>query len=332
MSDSVSVVIINYNGGEDLMRCLESLRVQEHIQEIIVADNASTDGSLERARAAFPEMIALPDTVNRGPARAANRGAARATGDILIFLDHDVVLRPGCVTQLVTALSDGDGVVGPVLRSGVTGADEWGVTIDVLGHPEFLLTPRPPFFINRPVFATQRAFFERLGGFDDRFFYTAEELDYCWRAHLAGATVAIVPTAHADHVGGGSTPGGYVRGSRKETTDFRVKLRERYTLVVLIKCAPAWWMTWLIPAYVAKTAVVSAVLLAMGRPRLSGDIMAGLWWNVRELPTTLRLRRTTPRTRQGDLEARRRMYRGLIMLEEVRRYGLPLFVDRKKGN
>ncbi len=332
MPQSVSAVITNYNGGEDLIRCLASLRGQDHILEVLLVDNASVDGSLGRAMELFPEVTPVPDTVNRGVAGARNRGAAWARGDILLFLDHDVVLHAGCVDALVAALDEREGVVGPALRTFTTGDVETGATMDILGHARGIKAPAaPPFFINGAVFATQRTLFQRLGGFDQRFFYTEEDVDYCWRVLLMGGTVASIPAARADHVGGGSTPGGYVRSGRIETTDFRVLLRERYTLAVLLKCAPASWLPWLVPAYVAKTVVVAAVALSMGRPRLAVAVLGGLGWNVSQLWATLRLRHAIPRTVLGESEAVRRMHRGLIMLDLVRRHGLPRFVDRTSG-
>lgn len=331
MPTSVSVIVLNHNGGEDVMRCLDSLRGQNAVEEILLVDNGSTDGSLERALARFPEIVAVRDTVNRGVATARNRGAALARGEVLLFLDHDAVLDSGCVAELAAGLGERDGVVGPVLRSGASGRLEWGGTVDVLGHALPLLNGRPPLYINGPVLATQRSLFLRLGGFDDRFFYAAEDVEYCWRVLLGGGRVATIASARADHVGGGSTPGGYVRGTRIETTEFRVRLRERYTLAVLVTCAPAWWLPWLVPAYVAKTTLVSLVVLAMGRPRLSAQILGGLGWNVRELPATLRRRRSTPRTPAGDLAAKKRLHRGFIMLSLTRKYGLPRFIDRNSG-
>jgi hypothetical protein len=328
----VSAIVINYNGGELLLECLRSLSGQQGILETIIVDNASSDGSLDRALEEFPDVIAVRDTVNRGRAVAPNRGAAVAHGDILMFLDHDAVLAPGCVAALASALCDEPGVAGPVLRNGPERIEQWGMTIDWLGFPLGLRGPGAPLFINGPVFATNRSLFERLGGFESRFFYAAEDVDYCWRALLSGAAVRVVPEARADHLGGGggTTPGGYLRQERIETTDFRVAMRERNTLAILITCAPAAALPLLIPAYVAKSLTLATVALGMGRRRLARELLRGLWWNAQQLPTTLRRRGRTTRTPRGAREARRRIERRLRMLTMVREHGLPRFVDASR--
>ena len=324
----VSAIVINYNGGEHLRNCLRSIVGQECLLETIVVDNASSDGSLDAALAEFPDVVPLRDDVNRGRAVAPNRGAALARGDILVFLDHDVILEPGCLRALAADLRTNAGVAGPVLRNGPERVEQWGMTVDWLGYPRGLRGPGTPLFINGPVVATNRSLFEQLGGFERRFFYAAEDLDYGWRVLLGGHRVAIVPAARATHLGGGggTTPGGYARRGRFETTHFRIVMRERNTMAVFLSCAPPLALTALVPAYVARMVAMSAAALVMGRPGLAEGLVRGMAWNVGQLPATLRRRRSIPRTRAGEREARRRMHRGLHMATTLRRYGLPRFV------
>lgn len=95
----ISIIIPNYNGAPLLRRCLEKLAqepgAKEKIHEIIVADDASTDNSLEVAREFGAKIVALKTNV--GPSGARNEGAKQAEGDVLWFLDSDLEIRPGCV-------------------------------------------------------------------------------------------------------------------------------------------------------------------------------------------------------------------------------------------
>lgn len=328
MGPRVSAIIVNYNSGLDLLNCVSSLAVQDYpLSEVIVVDNNSHDESLSATLASFPDIKPVRNPNNEGFAGAVNRGAAAASGDVLLFLNPDVVLARDCVRHLAFTLATAPGVVGPVLVVGADMHEERGCTVDWLGHPLPLTAPGKPLYVAGCVLATSRNFFERLGGFDERYFIFVEDVDYCWRVLLAGGEVQVSADARAQHQGGAAVPGGYIRSGRIETTGFRFLLRERNTLTTLLKCAPALWLPWLIPAYVTRTVVVAAALLYLRRPGVARDVLGGLFWNARWLRQTYRRRRTAPRTKASQRIASQRLHQGLIELDLVRRFGLPRFVD-----
>src|SRR5216683_3491475 len=90
---ALSAVIVNYNSGDDLGRCLGSVVGQGEAVEIIVVDNGSQDGSVDRARAEYPDIRVFSEGVNDGFAGGANRGAAVASANVLLFLNPDVILE-----------------------------------------------------------------------------------------------------------------------------------------------------------------------------------------------------------------------------------------------
>jgi GT2 family glycosyltransferase len=114
---TVSVILVNFNDGQRLRACLKSLRVQDPAPEIIVVDNASSDGSGALVAAEFAEAhwIALPE--NAGFGKANNAGVRAAKGEALLFLNTDTVVPPGTVSALAARLSAEPGVaaVGPAL-------------------------------------------------------------------------------------------------------------------------------------------------------------------------------------------------------------------------
>ena len=175
--------------------------------------------------------------------------------------------------------------------------------------------------------ATGRSVFEEVGGFDARFFMIAEDVDYCWRVLLRGLSVGTAPEAAAWHRGGGATPGGYVRHGVIEMTAFRLALRERNTLAMVLKCSPSRELAWQMPVLAVRALGLAAALLVMRRPRAARDVVAGLTWNLRELPTTLRLRAAVRPTRTGRQSVSARMDRGFHSLELLRRYGWPRLID-----
>jgi N-acetylglucosaminyl-diphospho-decaprenol L-rhamnosyltransferase len=328
MGAGVSAIVVNYNSGLDLINCLASLAHQDPpLNEVIVVDNNSRDQSLIAALAAYPNIRPLRNAANEGFASAVNQGGAAAKGDVLVFLNPDVVLSNDCVRHLASTLADAPGVAGPVLVVDADVHEERGRTIDRLGHSLPLTAAAKPLYVEGCVLATSRSFFERLGGFDERYFIFAEDVDYCWRVLLAGGEVQISTGARAQHRGGAVVPGGYIRSGRIETTAFRFLLRERNTLATLLKCAPAPWLLWLIPAYVTRTLVVAAALLYLRRPGVARDVLGGLFWNARWLRQTYRLRRKVPRTKASQRIASQRLHQGLIELDLVRRFGLPRFID-----
>lgn len=319
----VTAIIINYNGGDDLRGCLESCASQAEVSEIVVVDNASGDGSVERAAAVASGVRFVRNAENRGFARAANQGAALASRDVLLFLNPDVRLEPGCARGLAEALGRRPGVAGPVTLLEATGELHAGETLNHLGFPRTLSAGETgPLWVQGCALATTRSTFERLGGFDMRYFMFIEDMDYCWRVLLSGEDVTVPAGAHAVHAGGGSAPGGYAREGAMHTSSLRLVARHRYTLAMLVKCAPAAWLLLIVPLHVVKTLATAAAALVLRRPRTARELVATIGWNARQLPETLRRRRAVPRVRPGRRAARERVGWGFYELAFLR-HGVP---------
>jgi GT2 family glycosyltransferase len=118
----VSVCVVNWNCRDVLRACLQSLRDQPNDvrYEVLVVDNASTDGAAEMVAREFPEFVLLRNQENVGFARANNRAAGRAQGRYLFFLNNDTVLPPGALRRLVDYANahPNVGMIGPRLRDG----------------------------------------------------------------------------------------------------------------------------------------------------------------------------------------------------------------------
>ena len=196
-SRPVSVVIINHNGGDDLARCIDSIKSQGREVEILVVDNDSRDGSAQRAKVAHPGIRLLVDGVNDGFAGGANRGALQAKGDALLFLNPDVILGPGCLTALLDAVweTGAPTLCAPVICDQDGGRVEYGFSVDYVGDLIALKSPGLPLFLSGCALMTTRTAFITLGGFDAAFFMFCEDLDLCWRALLHGFDVRVVPDA-----------------------------------------------------------------------------------------------------------------------------------------
>ena len=227
---SVSAVVVNYNARDYLVECVRSLRA-EGLDEVVVADNASADGSREAIEASDPAVRFLPTGGNLGYGRAANRGAAIAGSEALLVCNSDVVVEPGAVKSLVAVLESDDrvGVVGPRIEN-LDGTlypsprrfPDLGVAA---GHAFLgLVAPRNRFtvryrmldwdrsrgagdvdWVSGACFLVRRDAWDQLGGFDEAYFMYAEDVDLCWRAHRSGWRVAFEPDAAVVHAQGVSS-------------------------------------------------------------------------------------------------------------------------------
>jgi N-acetylglucosaminyl-diphospho-decaprenol L-rhamnosyltransferase len=208
-----SVIIVNWNAGGALRACLESLAGDPSAErEVILVDNASTDGSLATARSDHPALVVVETGSNLGFAAGANRGAARARGDVLVFLNPDARVEPGAVERLTAAL-DGDTAAGIAGGGLIDDAGRWQPAAAHFRPVAHLLcdtTPgrlaarrrRAPYAVDwvyGTFMAARREIFARLGGFDERYFLYGEDLDLCYRARACGVRTVHVPAARAAH-------------------------------------------------------------------------------------------------------------------------------------
>ena len=192
-ANMISVIVAVRNGLPWLHEQLDALRSQECSSpwEIIVADNGSTDGTIQVAQgyAAQDSRLRIVDASRvKGPAAARNVGVGAASGAILAFCDADDVVHPGWVESWAHALSDADVAAG---RN-----DTWSLNGTPTPQPA---VPKPPPQAQQFGFleaagsgnmAVRREPFEVVGGFDEDL-HVGEDTDLCWRLQLSGYRFAI---------------------------------------------------------------------------------------------------------------------------------------------
>ena len=227
-----SVVIVNFNAGDFLAAAVESALSQDGVVEVLVVDNHSNDGSVERLRdlmSGRPVEIILLDA-NYGFAHACNLGAERASGETLLFLNPDCRMKAGALTQMREALlmQPDAGMVGPLLVN-PDGSEQRGCRRDIPtpwqifcvallfhkfmpDHPRFRNfnhTARPLPAENSIVQAISgacmlvtRNAMDRVGALDRKFFLHFEDLDWCRRFDAAGFKIVFAPHAVVEHTRG----------------------------------------------------------------------------------------------------------------------------------
>ena len=214
----IAVVIVNFNGERLLTECLAALSAQTLAPaEVLVADNGSRDGSLALLRAHHPGVGVLALHRNFGFAGGANRGVAATKAPWVCVLNSDATPAPDWLATLAGAPRGAKTwALGSVLVSAASGRIESaGDQYDPAGFAYKLLRDRPlselpadPY----PVFAApgaapvfRRDVFERLGGYEERFFLYYEDVDLAFRAVLAGYHALLVPAARVTHRLGATT-------------------------------------------------------------------------------------------------------------------------------
>jgi GT2 family glycosyltransferase len=327
----VSVIIVNYNGGTELLDCVEALEHEAPLAEVLVVDNASVDGSAHACTRRFPHVRVLYSEENLGFAGGANLGAAHATTGIFVFLNPDTMPGPGCMSQLYEELSARGGVAGPLVSHEGQSLVEQGLTIDRMGLARGLTEPSPVLYVSGCCLGTTRECFEAVGGLDDRYFLFCEDIEYCWQALRRGYDVRVVPTATLKHVGGTAAPGGYRRNNRIETTSVRILLGGRNSLAMFLACAPLWVMPGLICASLLRSGFFAALLLTNRRPRDAARLITGICWNVEQLPATRRRRHRPGVTPAGERAAWARVSRRLFLWDHMRAGERARFVDAPRG-
>jgi GT2 family glycosyltransferase len=237
----ISVILVSWNARDYLRDCLTSLRktAGQLVIEVIVVDNASTDGSPDMVAEEFPEVTLIRSRENLGFAGGNNLGLKHASHSYLALINSDVIVHPDCLDHLVSFLESHQevGLVGPKVLGGDGRLQRtcrrlpnlWNTTCRMLALDS--LFSHWPLFSGREMrhwshdnqadvevlsgcfWMARRNAVEEVGGLDERFFFYAEDVDWCKRFWEKGWKVTFVPQATATHFGGASSANAPLRYS-----------------------------------------------------------------------------------------------------------------------
>jgi len=227
----VSVVMVVYMTGEAMDESLACVLGDPRVDEVVIVDNGSSLAEAARLRGLAERnrrVVLMTGQGNVGFARGANLGARRATGDVLVFLNPDAFLQPGCIDALTRAIEDRPVpclVGGRVLNADRTeqrGARRGDITpISALMSLSHLAKRVPAWSryevhwekdaapdgvasiptISGACFCMRREDFDAVQGFDEGYFLHVEDVDLCWRVRQAGGLVLFQPAAEVIHLG-----------------------------------------------------------------------------------------------------------------------------------
>jgi len=243
----VSVIILNYNGSRWLGRCLGSLRKQTIFDklEILVADNASPDGSVavaEELMKGWDKGRVIQHGANLGYCEGNNRAAKQARGTYLFFLNNDTWLEDSCLERLISTVQEMGAQAGTPLMLNYEDSSiqsSGGAGYDIFG----LMSLESPSDLRREIFVVggcsyliERQLFEKVGGFDPVFYMYADEYDLSWRVWISGAVAILDTQAKLHHRGAAAVnPTGGDKILETRTSDTKRYYTNRNCLLLLLK-------------------------------------------------------------------------------------------------
>jgi GT2 family glycosyltransferase len=314
-SKLVSIIIVNYNGGEFVLNCVGSvLRSSYPFIEVLIVDNHSTDGSEASIQVNFMDekrVKIIRNSKNSGYSAAINLAAQKASGDYLAILNNDIVPSPDWLSRPLELMERDQsiGALQPLLffYDSPTVVNDAGHFIDKFGivfsrdsnsMGDASVSKEDEIFgAAGAAIIVRRSVFEDLGGFDSDFFMLFEETDFCWRVWLSGYRVLLVPSSVVYHK---------ARASYRLDLDVSY-LFNRNRLCSMLKNYEGRDVIRFVPANLMVIIVTGFFFLFKSDSRVLLENTKAILWNLANLRSTLQKRnrfhhlRRTPQERLSEI-------------------------------
>jgi len=211
----ISIISPTRNRKNKLIRCLKSIESLDYPKdklEVIIVDNASNDGTTSVVKKEFPKVKIIENEYNLGVSTALNIGIKESSGNFIFIFEDDLVLEKGCLKKLVTFSLENPKIIAAgglfyynkknrirnlggkinffTSKIKIRGKDE--IYRNQYGHSEADVVGGATLLINRKIF-------EEIGYFDERFFWSYEDLDWCLRLKKKGYKIIVLPEAKIFH-------------------------------------------------------------------------------------------------------------------------------------
>lgn len=309
----VTAVVVAHRPGPWFEDLLVSLRGQDYARLAVLVLAVDDDaGAVDaRVRTLLPDAEVRPVAAGTGFGDAVNTIRGESLSPLLLICHDDVSLAPDAVRRLVEeALRSNAGIVGPkfvdwerpeIVRQVGLGADKTGAPVPTVEPDEIDQEQhdavRDVFMTSAATMLVRADLFDAVGGFDRAISFRGEDLDLCWRAHVAGARVMVAPAAVVRH-----------RGLLEERRpgDDPLRLRRRHQLRAMLANYSVLHLVRVAPQAALVTTVEFLFALVTGRFQRARAVLAAWAWNLRRLPSLIGRRRSLRAARTiGDADLRR---------------------------
>lgn len=239
----LTIIIPNFNGKSFLKECFNSLKNQNYPFEVIIIDNASTDGSADYISNNYPEFTLIRNNTNRGFAVAVNQGIKSTDTEYVFSMNNDVVLEMNCISNLIECLKKNSNYFAAsskmIQYHNKTKIDDAGDEYTILGYTQKVGNGKSTdlYQSTREIFGAcagaalyRRDIFDVIGLFDENFFAYMEDVDISYRAKIYGYKCIYCPKAVVYHVGSATTGSKYNK--------FKIRLAARNNVYVPYKNMP----------------------------------------------------------------------------------------------
>ncbi len=321
----ISVIINNWNGKEDTKGAIKSFLDSSYKNiEVIFVDMASEDGSYEEI-SKIKNVKAIQAGANLGFANGIMKGYEHSKGDFIFTCDSDVEVGKDCFKKLVEAAENNPefSIFCPVEynREDRKVLQHFGMSIDFTGYPyplhhdnklEDLKDEQILYFSGSCLFI-KRNVINNIGFFDKDYFMFVEDLDFCWRANIAGYKLKLVKDAEFFHAGGAKV------GEKKEKLSYNV-IRKRFwteknLFHTMLKNFQLYTLIWNVPLYFFSNLGEMTFFLVQGKPSVSVAYIKSWLWNLKNIDKILKKRRSIRKLRKvSDFKLYPKFYKGSAKL------------------
>lgn len=298
----ISIIIINFNGAKFIENCIDSIKDSDldgSCYEIIIADNRSSDNSVDLIKRRYPWVRLVEFGENYGFCKGNNLAATYARGSNLFFLNNDTKIGPYTLSRMLSKIESDEGIAicgCRMLNYDGTSTFHCGIGIDILGWP---VIKSKLFYIEGSALMIKKDIFNLLGGFDEDYFMFHEDVDLCWRARLMGYKVEVADNTAVYHFMGANAGGG--ESDNKEefiTTAFRRYYSERNTVNTLLKNYSFISLIFIIPLYLIISFVEISFFCLLRRFNMVKIYLSAHQWNIKNINKTLLKRKKIQRSRK----------------------------------
>ena len=323
--EKVAIIVLNCNASQYLEKCFSSIFGLDYPNfEVIMVDDGSLDNSVELVREKFPRVVIIGNDRNLGAPVSFNKAVALSQAPLLLKLDSDVIIEKDCLSKMVSTLESDQkiGVVGSmVLYYDSDEVQDIGSNVDRFGYQTNYYTMvglpkdgskiRDAFYVSGCSMLFRKNLYEKIGGFDDKYFLYKDDLDFCWRVRLLGYQVVSDLNSKIHHVSGVVVGGKTILDAegRYHTTVRKRYFGERNTLRALLKNYSTLTLLKILLVYFLIIFAEVIFFAARGQFGVSKAYLRAVWWNVQNFPDTL--------IQRGGIQLSRKVADGVIMKDMI---------------